>query len=194
MFRYTAEHIAFLTLWYPKLDGKALTIAFNKKFSLEKTLCAIRNCLKHQGIKSGRPSTFTAGHASWNTGTKGVSKGSATSFKKGAASLRRKAAGIEKIKDGLILVKSMTDQTWTRKHHLVWEENNGPVPKGHYVLFKDRDRTNFEPSNLILVNASERQHLVKLEFEGCLTEYEDTIILIARIQAKAKSRPRHEKI
>ena len=41
------------------------------------------------------------------------------------------------------------------KHRKVWEDNFGPIPKGHSVCFLDGDKTNYDISNLILLSQEE---------------------------------------
>lgn len=42
-------------------------------------------------------------------------------------------------------------------HRVIWEEANGPIPAGHMLTFKDRDRTNCQLKNLELVRRGESQ-------------------------------------
>jgi len=41
--------------------------------------------------------------------------------------------------------------------HRIWEEHNGPVPKGYLVFYKDGDRYNLSIDNLGCCSRSERQ-------------------------------------
>lgn len=62
-------------------------------------------------------------------------------------------------KDGYIMVKVApwpskpgSKDNWKLKHKHVWEQANGrEVPRGHVVMFKDRDTRNFDPANLACV-------------------------------------------
>ena len=40
------------------------------------------------------------------------------------------------------------DGRWLLKQRVLWEENYGPIPEGHYILFLDGDRTNLSLDNL----------------------------------------------
>jgi hypothetical protein len=42
-------------------------------------------------------------------------------------------------------------------HHVVWEEHNGPIPRGHKVCFRDGDRLNCAIRNLFLLTDAEQQ-------------------------------------
>lgn len=62
-------------------------------------------------------------------------------------------------KDGYLMVKvrewpdrPCSKDNWRFLHWVIWEEhNNRPVPDGWTVLFADRDRTNFDPENLVAI-------------------------------------------
>ncbi|WP_430536892.1 HNH endonuclease signature motif containing protein [Lysobacter antibioticus] len=44
---------------------------------------------------------------------------------------------------------------WQKVHRLVWEDANGPVPDGHFVVFRDGDKTNVSIKNLVLLPAAD---------------------------------------
>lgn len=80
------------------------------------------------------------------------------------------------LSDGYIWVK-VDDQpkvpksvNWKQKHVLLWEEENGPVPENHVVLFLDNDRTNITIENLALVS---RAQLAVLNKNGLIQDYAD---------------------
>jgi hypothetical protein len=57
---------------------------------------------------------------------------------------------------------------WKLKHILIWEAANGPVPKGHCIMFADRNRSNYNLDNLLLVSYQElavmnNSHLIFLD-------------------------------
>ncbi len=56
---------------------------------------------------------------------------------------------------------------WISEHRRLWEENNGPVPDGDVVFFKDGDPMNCEPENLNLATHADllkrgREQWIKL--------------------------------
>lgn len=63
-------------------------------------------------------------------------------------------------KDGYIVIKvraeadrAMSKDNWMLKHVWVWEQANGrKLPKGYLVMFADKDKTNFDPDNLVAVS------------------------------------------
>lgn len=81
-----------------------------------------------------------------------------TTTKRGYGGRPRHPVGHERPDSkGNVLVKVAEEPTvpctkdnWRMKHLVVWERANGrPVPEGHEVVFADRDRSNFDPSNLV---------------------------------------------
>jgi hypothetical protein len=44
---------------------------------------------------------------------------------------------------------------WPLLHWLVWQEHNGPIPEGHVVVFKDRNRENCAIENLECIHRRE---------------------------------------
>ena len=111
---------------------------------------------------------FERGHATWNKGRPGSTglhpNCRSTQFKSGsrtgAASRNYRPVGSELIdKDGNVLLKvSETGnrrKDWRPVHVLAWEAVNGPLPSGHIVVFIDRNKRNFAPSNLEAITRAE---------------------------------------
>jgi hypothetical protein len=75
-----------------------------------------------------------------------------TTFKKGSVPPNYKPVGSERIdKDGYLMVKVREGlRGWDLKHRHVYRLHFGEIPKGYNVEFKDRNRLNCEPSNLVL--------------------------------------------
>lgn len=75
-----------------------------------------------------------------------------TQIKKGAVPPNHKPVGYERVsKDGYIEVKVGEGLRQFRlKHRVVWEQHYGPIPKGYNVEFKNRDKKDLRPENLVL--------------------------------------------
>jgi hypothetical protein len=67
---------------------------------------------------------------------------------------KRRQVGSEVINDGYIIIKT-SDNEWKKKHLAIWEKANGPIPKGHVVIFADGNKTNMNLDNLLLVTKQE---------------------------------------
>lgn len=112
-------------------------------------------------IGNGR---FGAGQVPWNAGLKGYQAGGRsveTQFKPGVKpSNTWRPIGAERTSKDGVLYRKVADtgikrDDWKAVHVLVWEEHNGPLPDGHIVIFKDGNRENFEPENLMALTRAE---------------------------------------
>lgn len=106
-------------------------------------------------------SRIKKGNVSFNKGRKRkdwlspeqIEKVKLTQFKVGTIPPNHRKVGSERIdaKDGYIYVKVAEGiNQFKLKHRVVYERHFGPIPKGYNVEFKDRNRLNFEPANLVL--------------------------------------------
>ena len=172
-----------------------LTRAFNERFGTDKTYQQIKTFISNRCIISGRTGQFEKGHTPWNKGTKGqgLTGPNKRSFKKGNVSANRKLLGTERIdsKDGYILIKVAEKDPNTgfptrykHKHVHIWEQANGPVPKGMVVLFKDSDKTNFEPENLMLISRAELLCLNRHAYKNMPAELKPNVLVLAKLQVK----------
>lgn len=53
-------------------------------------------------------------------------------------------------KDGYRLIKVSEPSEWKPKHRVIWEKNNGKIPHGARIRFKDGNRTNICLENLYI--------------------------------------------
>lgn len=138
--------------------GRSYTTVAQKaaKLGLRKSAAYLASADAHRfdGIK-GVGSRFTAGHPTWNKGkpgSTGIQEACrATQFKPGrlASEARNyRAIGSLRICADGYLEKKVTDdpdiapaRRWVALHRLVWEAENGPIPRGHIVVFRSGQRT-----------------------------------------------------
>lgn len=140
---YTVDEKEWLARQDKTLTYKELTMLFNEKFGQHRTVSQISDlCAKRMHIK------------------RAVNKGR---FSDGAKP--KFAVGEEVIKQGYVWVKvndeyfrgyhmSMSDykKNWRRKSDVVWEQANGAIPKGCFLVFLDGNPLNCELDNLYPVN------------------------------------------
>ena len=115
--------------------------------------------------------SFTPGHATWNAGLKGTHFSPATEFKKGRASESKAPIGTVRIrtftrsKDQRAFIKVAEPNIWRLRAHVVWEEANGPIPRGMLVHHDDRDKLNDDITNLRLETRASHMLEHRPEFE-----------------------------
>lgn len=128
----------------------------NHHFHTNFTRRQIKNYLQNHGLRNGVVKRFEKGHVPLNKGKRmsreQYEKSKPTMFKKGNVPANRVSIGTEKEKaDGYVWVKIQDGQknkNWKLKHVFLWEKENGPLPKGHMVIFLDSDNRNFDLKNL----------------------------------------------
>ena len=110
--------------------------------------------------KSGAATRYKKGNDTWNKGKKGFMGPNVTSFKKGNKPHNTREVGSTRIdgKDKFLLVK-VADKKWIRKEILIWEEVNGPIPKGCVVRVKDPRQNKYDINNLMLISRGQNMKL-----------------------------------
>ncbi|MDH1281012.1 HNH endonuclease [Pseudomonas chengduensis] len=132
----------------------------------------------------GQSSRFQKGHTTWNKGMKGLSLGGVdTQFCKGNMPHNWVPVGTEQIRDGY-LWRKVTDtrhrSDWKQVHVMLWEQHNGPVPKGLILCFKDGNKQHIALANLELRTRAE--HMQKNTIHRYPQELKDAIRTVAKLK------------
>lgn len=195
---FTKEQQAFIKENVKGLSNKRLTELVNQEFNLAVTAKQMKVWKHNHSLSSGLKGT--EGIAPPNKGTKGLYNvgGNRTSFKKGQRPVNHKPIGTERIDcDGYVLVKvsdkGAWHQRWRLKHTVIWEEVNGPIPKGSCLVFLDGNKLNLSLDNLQLITRSQlaRLNQYHLIFEDA--ELTKTGLIIADIRGKIGEHKRKKK-
>lgn len=176
---WSAEQVQQLIQLYPDTPMPELVSALQRQASaiyskagalgLKRSaayLASEHACRLRRGGNVGAEHRFPQGHATWNKGRKGWSAAGteATRFKPGqingrAAQLLMPIGAERVTKDGIRQRKIRNDgppqARWQSVHEIIWEAHNGPRPKGHLVVFSDRNRNNLSLDNLELITRAE---------------------------------------
>jgi hypothetical protein len=186
--RYTEKQIEFLKENVKGRSNLELTELFNTHFELNLGINQIRAFKKNRRLSSGLDGRFKPGNVPVNKGIKGGGW-EPTQFKKGQKPHNYKPIGTERVNgEGYVDIKVADPNKWRAKHVLVWEKENGPIPKGHVIIFGDRNRRNYGLDNLILVS---RKQLALLNRNNLIqndAELTRTGIIVADIYSKIGER------
>ena len=176
---------------------KEMAAKLNETFATNYTHTQLKAWYGRHKLNSEVTGFFPKGHVPFNKGKKGIGGWEPTQFKKGDRPANWVPIGTERIsRDGYTEVKiadGKLNKNWKAKHIRVWETANGPVPKGHVVIFGDRNLSNFDLNNLILVS---RTQLVRLNQNKLIQNDADltrTAVIIADIQTAIGQRKRGKK-
>lgn len=196
--RYTAEQLTFLKGAYVSMSRRSVTKSFNARFGIVLSEAQISACLKNHRIHSGRAGFFVKGHTPWNHGKKGCTAPNSGQFKSGHMPRNKRRLWSERIcRDGYIEISVPERNPHTgaptrfrQKHVWLWEMENGPVPKGHALAFKDGNRLNCVIENLMMVTRSELLCLNLHGYNGTKGELKPSVLALAKLEAKAGVRTR----
>lgn len=199
---YSKEQVLFLKVNYAGRSVAELTDLYNAQFGTEMTKDQIKSFVSNRHIISGRTGYFPKGHVPWNTDTKGVMKPNSGNFQKGSVPKNTRPLWSERTdsKDGFVLIKVPEANPYTKaqtrfkhKHVWVWEQLHGPVPAGMVVAFKDGDKKNCEPDNLMLISRAELLYLNQHDYQGMPAELRETLVALAKLEVKLFSLTRDER-
>lgn len=172
MRKFTPEEDQFLKDNYLTIPAKRMSVMLSRSESAARQRMKLLGIIVPREIaeKFKKSSQIKKGNISFNKGKKlkdycspeAIESMKKTQFSKGTVPPNHKPVGSERIdsKDGYIYVKVAEGMNQFRlKHRVVYEQNFGPIPKGYNVEFKDRNRLNCSPDNLVLRSRKENMKL-----------------------------------
>lgn len=161
--RYTKEEEIFLENNVKGITLKELTKKFNEKFDLNVSESSIMH-------KKHKLRLFSGVNGS--------------QFKKGCIPHNRRPIGSERIyKSGYVKIK-VAENKWVFKHNYIYEQVHGKIPKGYTIIFADKDKSNFNIDNLILVSNQEAILMKTRKRISNEKELTKTNLLITKILCK----------
>lgn len=184
----------FIAEHYIGVGHQGMADLLNKAFGTSYTKDQMKAYYARFKLDSGLKGYFPKGHEPANKGKKGTGGWPPTQFKKGNKPANWVPIGSERVNAyGYVDIKvadGKKQKNWRGKHLVIWEAANGPVPRGHVVIFGDGDKKNVKLNNLILVS---RKQLVRLNQRNLIqndTELTKAGIIIADIFNKIGERKR----
>ncbi|MGO1500804.1 MAG: HNH endonuclease signature motif containing protein [Marinobacter sp.] len=150
-------------------------------------------------MKREKPGCFKKGGTSWNKGIHFNSGGRSvqTRFKSGAVPANQLPVGAEVVDNYGYRKRKVRDdapkgkgyQNWKFVHVIVWEQHNGPLPKGRIVRFRDSNIENLAPGNLVDLSRGENCVINRWIRMGDLPEGGmDVLITMAKLKIAARKR------
>ena len=153
----TKEQHDYLVSIQKNKTSRDVANEMNQKFGLSLTEKQIKSYRRNNNLNSGLTGRFEKGRVPYNKATKLPNlPRTSGQFKKGNKPPNYVPVGtINYTTDGYPKEKIGEPNKWVLKHRKVWEEYHEPIPKGYSVCFLDRDKTNYDISNLILLSNEE---------------------------------------
>jgi hypothetical protein len=210
--RWSPEEDTLLRELYPDTRTEELSRRMRRSLSstyqraytlgLEKSeayLASAAACRLRRGDNVGAAFRFKKGHAPANKGKPAPfhPNSAATRFRKGQTPHNTKYAGHERVdaKDGYIYVSveqrnphTGFERHYVLKHKWLWEQANGPLPKGMALKCIDGNRTNTDVSNWTLIPRALLPRLNgrhRLAYDTAPAELKPTILAVAKLEHAA---------
>ena len=188
MHKFTNDQRKFIEENAKGLSNQKITDLVNEKFNLVLTVQQVKGFKHNNKISSGLTGYFPKGHVSSNPIKKGQRLNPNTEFKKGERPKNYMPVGSERINTmGYRDVKTADPNKWRAKHILLWEEHNGPLPKGCKLICLDGNKLNVSVENLALVSNAEMLNLNRMGLIKTDSELTKTGILLTRVILKTNN-------
>lgn len=183
-FNFSGEQIAFLGS-HRKMTRKGLVERFNTTFDTNYSVTQISGVCKGLCFTTGRTGRFEIGNKPYNTGTKGFMKPNSGSFKKGNMPKNHRPIGSERIDvEGYVLIKTEEPRTWRLKHLVLWEKDNGKLPPGKIVRFRNGDKEDISSENLEMMTQSLNLRLNQNHYREAPDQLKPAVKTLSKIQEK----------
>lgn len=193
--KYLKEHEDFLRK-HETTPRKELTELFNAKFKTQVSSNGLEQKCRKIGLICPNNGCFKKGSIPTNKGTKGLMKANKTSFCFGNRPMNAKKVGsisTRKDKNGSLYmhIKIAEPNKWQMLHVYIWEHKHGKIPKGHCVIFKDKNTLNTRLENLMLVS---RDELVRLNQKYAYIDksLKETALGVIKLTKKINQRLKNE--
>ena len=198
--QYTEEQKKFLKDNSAK-DRRLMVVEFNKKFNQDRAQQSITSYMSKKGWTGENGRGFQKGGTPFNKGKKNVNGVSGTRFKKGDVpwnagtniftgnrETQYKSGNIPHNANmpigheylggnGKIKIKTGKGAgQYELKHRVIYQQAYGDLLPSDVVIFKDNDKRNFDPKNLIKVTKSESMILGLSGFKNEHDGLKDSVI------------------
>jgi hypothetical protein len=172
MSRWTEDERRILKEMYPHHTAKEVAAVLGKNTH------SVHNQARFLGVKAAKERLQQAGRmlsqdarsaaTRFKKGNIPVTKGKRlsqevyekirpTMYKKGHTPVNRREVGSERVsRDGYMEVKVAEPNKWMLKHRVLWEQANGPIPKGYNIQFRNGDKTDIRLENLYIISRQEQ--------------------------------------
>jgi len=170
--RFTAEQVRFLRDNATGRHYGELTRMFNERFGTSARYINISRACAYHGFSNGRKGGYEQGHT----------------MNVGRRLDNYMPVGSEIVKSNGYTIVKQPDDSWKFKQIAVWEATHGPVPEGHYIIFGDGDRSNFDLSNLHCVTSSEAGVWSMRKLQSDVPEIAEAGVALARLYSAINKR------
>lgn len=179
------------------INGRAGKLGLHKSAAYLSSAAA---CRLRRGDEVGKRYRFPKGNVPHNKGLRrpGWYRGRMreTQFKKGAPNSRTMPIGALRLIDGYVYRKISAvphvayTVNWRPEHALIWIAANGPIPPGHALAFKNRDRFDLRLENIECI--TRRELMARNTIHNLPAPLKKTVQLLGTLTRKINRRTRRQ--
>ena len=202
--KYSEEHKQFLFSFVPNHHYREIVEEFNRRYpDTEFEMKHCKNFIANNKLNTGFNGRFEKGQTSPTKGRKWseymspeAQKNSRTTcFSKGNIPLNHKPVGtisVRRHRKGAkrklpeVYIKVAEPNKWKLYNRYLWEQANGPIPKGYVICFRDGDTLNCKLENLRCVSRATAQILSNMS--DTRGEARDVAISIGELQTAIRNK------
>jgi len=177
---WNEQEIAVLVEHYPHRSTKDVAELLNRTvkqcyckanlMKLHKTSDYLATDFSGRIRNSNIGKQFPKGNIPWNKGMKGLQiGGEQTQFKKGTIPPNHRPVGSTRIdEEGYTSIKIAEPRKWVLLHRHLYELEHGKINRNEVIVFRDKNRSNFDINNLEKISMSEnmeRNRITKYPIE-----------------------------
>lgn len=198
--RWTDERVEWFRSFVPGHEEREISAEHERVFGVPLTRCQIKSAKTRLGVRSGthggRFGKGDGGFRSEEHRRAFLESSRATRFRKGNVPCNARRIGDLRVSsDGYVWIcvheglQGKPNANWEPLHRVLWCWRRGvrSVPDGHNVVFANKDRRDFSPENLVLV---ERRSWALMARRGCSYSDADSLMcseVLAALEAEARS-------
>jgi hypothetical protein len=207
---WTPEEINYLKVNFANTSNTVLATQLNRTYSAIAGQAGLLGLHKSEEFKNSplsgrlRPGTNQGGRTKFKPGQHACNKSkklgkewtkgnmAKTQFTKGQIPHNTKADGsitVRNCKGRPYKYKRMAKGVWRELHRLIWEQANGPIPKGFNVQFRDKNSLNCSLDNLYLIDR--RNQMKENTIHNYPIELKKTIHVLSKLKRKIKHYEKH---
>lgn len=198
--RWTDERVEWFRSFVPGHEEREISAEHERVFGVPLTRCQIKSAKTRLGVRSGtHGGCFGKGDGGFRSEEHRrafLESSRATRFRKGNVPCNARRIGDLRVSsDGYVWIcvheglQGKPNENWEPLHRVLWCWRRGvrSVPDGHNVVFANKDRRDFSPENLVLV---ERRAWALMARRGCSYSDADSLMCseaLAALEAEARS-------
>ena len=187
----TDEEAEFMAEIIPGKPSAEVARIMNEKYGRDLTANQVRGWKKNHRVPSGYDTKYRPGEPSWITGKRFPGRTNSGCWTNGHIAANNLPVGTIRKHGGYWYIKledGKHNENWSPIHKVIWEKENGPVPEGHRLIFRDGNKDNVNLDNLVCISTQDAAVAVLKYGLTNDPDINDAIFNVTKLKRKMKER------